>query len=99
MPRGTLGWRHALGDVTPTSTLAFAGGHAFTIAGVPIARDAAIVEAGLDLKMTANGTLGPTPASSVVAPPTTAPRQIQATSSEKARAAILLRGRRGSRGD
>ncbi|WP_421917298.1 autotransporter outer membrane beta-barrel domain-containing protein [Mesorhizobium sp.] len=56
--RGTLGWRHAFGDVTPTSTLAFAGGDAFTIAGVPIARDTAVVEAGLDLKMSANATLG-----------------------------------------
>ncbi|WP_258584586.1 autotransporter outer membrane beta-barrel domain-containing protein [Mesorhizobium sp. AR02] len=56
--RGMLGWRHAFGDVTPTSTFAFAGGDAFTIAGVPIARDAAVVEAGLDLKMSANATLG-----------------------------------------
>jgi len=56
--RGMLGWRHAFGDVTPTSTLAFAGGDAFTIAGVPIARDAAVVEAGFDLKMAANATLG-----------------------------------------
>ena len=56
--RGMLGWRHAFGDVTPTSTFAFAGGDAFTIAGVPIAREAAIVEAGLDLKMSANATLG-----------------------------------------
>jgi outer membrane autotransporter protein len=56
--RGTLGWRHAFGDVTPTSTFAFAGGNAFTIAGVPIARDAAVVEAGFDLKLAANATLG-----------------------------------------
>jgi outer membrane autotransporter protein len=54
---GTLGWRHAFGDVTPTSTFAFAGGDAFTIAGVPIARDAAVVEAGFDLPMSANATL------------------------------------------
>ncbi|WP_425462844.1 autotransporter domain-containing protein [Mesorhizobium norvegicum] len=56
--RGMLGWRHAFGDVTPTSSFAFAGGDAFTIAGVPIARDAAIIEAGLDLNMSANATLG-----------------------------------------
>jgi outer membrane autotransporter protein len=56
--RGMLGWRHAFGDVTPTSTFAFAGGDAFTIAGVPIARDAAVIEAGIDMKMSANATLG-----------------------------------------
>ncbi|MCZ8547801.1 autotransporter outer membrane beta-barrel domain-containing protein, partial [Mesorhizobium qingshengii] len=56
--RGTLGWRHAFGDVTPTSSFAFAGGDAFTIAGVPIARDAAVIEAGFDLQMSANATLG-----------------------------------------
>ncbi|TPN13043.1 autotransporter outer membrane beta-barrel domain-containing protein [Mesorhizobium sp. B2-1-3] len=56
--RGMLGWRHAFGDVTPTSVFAFAGGDQFTIAGVPIARDAAVIEAGLDLNMSANATLG-----------------------------------------
>jgi outer membrane autotransporter protein len=55
---GTLGWRHAFGDVTPTSTFAFAGGDAFTIAGVPVARDNVVVEAGFDLQMSANATLG-----------------------------------------
>ncbi|MER8376276.1 autotransporter outer membrane beta-barrel domain-containing protein [Mesorhizobium sp. M1406] len=56
--RGMLGWRHAFGDTTPLSTLAFAGGDAFTIAGVPVARDAALVEAGVDLHLAANATLG-----------------------------------------
>ncbi|MBZ9770884.1 autotransporter outer membrane beta-barrel domain-containing protein, partial [Mesorhizobium sp. CA6] len=56
--RGTLGWRHAFGDVTPTSTFAFAGGNAFTIAGVPIARDSVVIEAGFDLPISANATLG-----------------------------------------
>jgi outer membrane autotransporter protein len=55
---GTLGWRHAFGDITPTSTLAFAGGDAFTIAGVPVAKDSAVIEAGFDLQMSANATLG-----------------------------------------
>ncbi|MDH6234639.1 outer membrane autotransporter protein [Mesorhizobium soli] len=49
--RSTLGWRHAYGDVTPLATAAFAGGAAFTVAGVPVARDAAVVEAGLDLPL------------------------------------------------
>ncbi|WP_245436665.1 autotransporter outer membrane beta-barrel domain-containing protein [Mesorhizobium tamadayense] len=56
--RGMIGWRHAFGDVTPTSTFAFAGGDAFTIAGVPVARDGAVIEAGFDLPMSANASLG-----------------------------------------
>lgn len=47
--RGTLGWRHAYGTVTPTAALSFRGGNAYTVTGVPISRDAAVVEAGLDL--------------------------------------------------
>lgn len=56
--RGTLGWKHAFGDVTPLATMAFAGGAPFTIAGVPITRDAAVVEAGLDLAIAPGATLG-----------------------------------------
>ena len=47
--RGTLGWRHAFGDVTPTSVMNFVGGAPFTIAGVPIARDAAVIETGIQM--------------------------------------------------
>jgi outer membrane autotransporter protein len=46
--KGGLGWRHAFNGVTPIAELAFAGGTPFTIAGVPIARDALVLEAGLD---------------------------------------------------
>jgi outer membrane autotransporter protein len=56
--RGGLGWRHAFGDVDPKVTLAFAGSTPFSIAGLPIARDAALVEAGLDLALGAGATLG-----------------------------------------
>ncbi|TPM38102.1 autotransporter domain-containing protein [Mesorhizobium sp. B2-3-4] len=56
--RGTLGWRHAFGSVTPTSQLAFAGSDPFSIAGTPIARDAAVVEAGIDLAVSGRATLG-----------------------------------------
>ncbi|WP_421912357.1 autotransporter domain-containing protein [Mesorhizobium sp.] len=56
--RGMFGWRHAFGDVTPLSTVAFAGGDDFTIAGVPIARDALLVEAGFDVQLARNTTLG-----------------------------------------
>lgn len=56
--RGTLGWRHAFGDVTPLSVQAFAASQAFTIAGVPIGKDSAIVEAAIDLDLSARTTLG-----------------------------------------
>ncbi|WP_201415031.1 autotransporter domain-containing protein [Mesorhizobium sp. J8] len=56
--RGMLGWRHAVGDTTPLSTFALAGGAPFAIAGAPIARDAAVVEAGLALNLTPAATLG-----------------------------------------
>lgn len=49
---GTLGWRHAAGDLTPLSLQAFAGGAPFSIAGVPIARDALVVGAGISVKLT-----------------------------------------------
>ncbi|KRD95820.1 hypothetical protein ASE63_12420 [Bosea sp. Root381] len=55
--RGTLGWRHAFGETTPLSTQAFSAGNAFSVAGVPIARNAAVVEAGLDLKLTPQATI------------------------------------------
>jgi outer membrane autotransporter protein len=55
--RGMLGWRHAYGDIIPASTHAFSGGGAFTIAGVPIAKDSAAIEAGLDLNLTDAATL------------------------------------------
>ncbi|MDH7795536.1 MULTISPECIES: autotransporter domain-containing protein [unclassified Beijerinckia] len=56
--RGTIGWRHAFGDVTPISAAAFAGGTPFTVAGLPIAKNAALIEAGLDFNLTPQATLG-----------------------------------------
>ena len=56
--RGTLAWRHAFGEVNPQAILAFSGSSPFIVAGVPIARDAALVEAGLDLAIGRNATLG-----------------------------------------
>ncbi len=53
---GGIGWRHAAGDVTPTSDQIFqSGGPLFTVAGVPIAKDTAALEAGLDTAMGQNG--------------------------------------------
>jgi subtilase-type serine protease len=56
--RGMAGWRHAYGDVTPLSSLAFAGMDNFEISGLPIARDAALVEVGLDIDLAPATTFG-----------------------------------------
>ncbi|MGB3425428.1 autotransporter outer membrane beta-barrel domain-containing protein, partial [Castellaniella sp.] len=56
--RGLIGWRHAAGDTTPRTTLAFSGGEAFSVAGAPIDRDAAVLEAGLDFTVGKHTTLG-----------------------------------------
>jgi outer membrane autotransporter protein len=58
-PRASLAWQHAFGDVTPTAALAFkTAGIPFTIAGAPIARDSALVDAGFDLDVGWQATIG-----------------------------------------
>lgn len=54
----TLGWRHAMGDVKPTQKLAFEGGSTFSVSGVPIARDAAVLGLGAEVALTRNTTAG-----------------------------------------
>jgi fibronectin-binding autotransporter adhesin len=56
--RGMLGWRHTFGDTTPESANAFSAGDDFTIAAVPIAENAAVIEAGLELKLTPDAIFG-----------------------------------------
>ena len=59
VPRVSVAWQHAFNNVTPTDTLAFQGlGAPFVVAGVPIARDSLLSEAGLDLVVSRNVTLG-----------------------------------------
>ncbi|MBB3933080.1 outer membrane autotransporter protein [Kaistia hirudinis] len=49
VPRIMLAWQHAFDDVDPTAQLAFVGGGLpFSVAGVPIAEDTAVVNAGVD---------------------------------------------------
>lgn len=49
MPRIMLAWQHAFGDVDPTAQFAFVGGGLpFSVAGLPIAEDTAVVNAGVD---------------------------------------------------
>jgi fibronectin-binding autotransporter adhesin len=56
--RAMAGWRHAFGDVEPETTFAFEGSEDFVIAGAPIARDAAVLEAGFDLAISSDATFG-----------------------------------------
>ena len=53
--RGDMGWRRAFGATTPvTRTRLLSGGDdPFTIAGVPVARDAAALDFGLDAALSA----------------------------------------------
>ncbi len=45
----SLGWQHAFGDVSSNANLAFVGGgSAFSVSGVPIARDSALIGAGVE---------------------------------------------------
>ena len=52
--RGMLDWRHAFGDTTPTSMHAFAGSIPFTISGVPLAKNVAVLEAGVETQLRPN---------------------------------------------
>jgi outer membrane autotransporter protein len=54
-----LGWRHAFGDVRPTVTQSFAASFAsFTVAGVPVDRDALVSEASLNYAVSNSVTVG-----------------------------------------
>jgi outer membrane autotransporter protein len=52
---GQLGWRHAAGDTPAEATQRFSTGPNFTVAGPPLARDALVMEAGIDGKLGAAG--------------------------------------------
>jgi outer membrane autotransporter protein len=59
IPRGSLAWQHAFDGVTAARTHAFqAAPVPFVIQGVPIARDALLAEAGLDLAIGRSITVG-----------------------------------------
>jgi len=55
--RGGLGRRHASGDLTPVTQVAWRGGSAFAVAGAPLADDSTLVEAGVAARLSANGLL------------------------------------------
>ncbi|MEG6507788.1 autotransporter domain-containing protein [Methyloligella sp. 2.7D] len=57
-PRASLAWLHAFDRPDTGLALAFAsGGTGFDIQGVPIAQDSALIEAGLDIALSAAATL------------------------------------------
>ncbi|MDI9239673.1 autotransporter domain-containing protein [Lysobacter sp. LF1] len=45
--RGGLGWRHASGDLSSQTRLGWNGGADFSVAGTPLAEDAAVAELGV----------------------------------------------------
>ena len=57
--RTLIGWRHAYGDVRPKVVQSFAGSfNSFTVAGVPIDRDAFVSETSLDYAVSQRVTVG-----------------------------------------
>jgi outer membrane autotransporter protein len=54
----SLGWRHASGDLKAGTSLAFADAGAFAVQGLPIARNALAVNAGIDVVVNKNVKLG-----------------------------------------
>ena len=58
-PRLSAAWQHAFGPVTPAEALTLQStGAPFTIAGLPLARDSALVESGLDLQLAPQARFG-----------------------------------------
>ena len=58
-PRMAAGWKHTYGDVSSSTRQAFVvGGTAFNVDGSSLDRDSLVLEAGLDLGISARHTLG-----------------------------------------
>ena len=59
VPRASAAWQHTFDNVTPTVAASFlASGQGFVVSGVPLARDSALVDAGVDLRVRPNITVG-----------------------------------------
>ncbi|WP_198666170.1 autotransporter outer membrane beta-barrel domain-containing protein [Tropicimonas sp. IMCC34043] len=58
--RGSLAWQNAFGDLTPQQDFAFnaASGSDFTVSGVPLAENTALVELGIDVLISRQGSVG-----------------------------------------
>ncbi len=58
-PRVSVAWQHAFGSLTPRETLTFQStGETFAIAGLPVARDTALFEGGLELRLSPRAEVG-----------------------------------------
>ncbi|MBS7718155.1 autotransporter outer membrane beta-barrel domain-containing protein, partial [Vibrio cholerae] len=58
-PRASVGWKHTYGDIDSTTRQAFlAGGTAFNVQGSALDRDSLLLEAGLDVGLSARHRLG-----------------------------------------
>jgi outer membrane autotransporter protein len=58
-PRASAGWKHTYGDVDSNTRQAFlAGGTAFNVEGSALDRDSLLLEAGLDVGLSARHTVG-----------------------------------------
>ena len=55
--RGTVGWRHAWGDLDPVGRHAFAGGTPFTVLGTAGSRNAGVLDAEARYRLAPNVTL------------------------------------------
>jgi len=57
----SLGWQHAWGDLTPVDSMRFAmGGPSFDISGVPVARNAGVVNGGVSFMVAPSVTVDAT---------------------------------------
>ncbi|WAC28080.1 autotransporter outer membrane beta-barrel domain-containing protein [Ancylobacter sp. SL191] len=59
-PHASLAWQYAFGDITPEAQMTFisAPGASFTVAGIPLAENTALVEIGADLRISEQFHLG-----------------------------------------
>lgn len=59
-PHASAAWQYAFGDLSPSAQLALTAtpGANFTVGGVPLAQNTALVEAGLDLHLNAQARIG-----------------------------------------
>lgn len=54
---GGIGWRHTFGPAAPNASMTFAGGTPFDVAGVPLGRDALMLDFGADIALGDTATL------------------------------------------
>src|SRR5690606_26118454 len=52
--RASAGWRHAFNDRLPTVDYSFADSDSFAITGVPLSKDAAVLDMGVDAALSQN---------------------------------------------